>query len=202
MQWSAMGVRAVFLVGFMGSGKNTIGQELACRLGWDFLDLDAQIEEREHLSIPEIFRARGEPAFRLAEAAALSDSLTNSLRRNTVFALGGGAFAQESNRALLRDQPTVFLDAPADELWRRCQQDGRERPLRRDRDQFARLHAERLPFYRQASLVIETQGREPASICTEIESALRLREAFEDAPSNSGECPAQGPATPSSSTQS
>ena len=202
MQWSAMGVRAVFLVGFMGSGKNTVGQELACRLGWDFLDLDAQIEQRECQSIPEIFRVKGEPAFRLAETAALSDFLTNSFHRNSVVALGGGAFAEENNRALLRQWPTVFLDASLDELWRRCQQDGRERPLRKDRDEFARLYRQRLPFYREASFVIQTNGRETPSICEEIESALRLRGSSEDAPSNSGEVPARGPATPSSSTQS
>jgi shikimate kinase len=191
-----MGVRAVFLVGFMGSGKNTVGRELACRLGWDFVDLDAQIERRERQSIPEIFRVRGEPAFRLAETAALSDFLTNSLRRNSVVALGGGAFAVESNRALLRRCPTVFLDAPVDELWRRCQRDGRERPLRRNRDEFARLYGERLPFYREASLVIETHDHEPASICAKIETALRLREASEDALSNSGELPSRGSQDP------
>ena len=195
-----MGVRAVFLVGFMGSGKNTVGQELACRLGWDFVDLDAQIERRECQSIPEIFRLRGERAFRMAETAALSDFLTNSFRQNSVVALGGGAFAEQRNRALLGPWPTVFLDAPADELWRRCQQDGRERPLRNDRDEFARLYGERLPFYREASLVIETQDQERASICAKIESALRLRDASEDDASNSGELSGHGPATPSSST--
>ncbi len=202
MPWSAMGVRAVFLVGFMGCGKNTVGQVLACRLGWDFLDLDTRIEQRERKSIPEIFGMEGEPNFRMAETAALSDVLTNSFNRNSVVALGGGTFAEESNRALLRDWPTVFLDAPVDELWRRCQQDGRERPLRKNRDEFARLYTQRLPFYREASLVIETHGREPASICTEIECALRLREASGDVLSNSGQFPAHGPKTPSSSTPS
>ncbi len=194
-----MGVRAVFLVGFMGSGKNTIGQELACRLGWDFVDLDAQIEHREQQSIPEIFRVRGEPAFRVAETPALSDLLSNGLRRNSVVALGGGAFAEESNRDILRDQPTVFLDAPVDELWHRCQEDGRERPLRKDRDEFGRLYKERLPFYREASLLIATHGQEPASICAEIETALHLREASEGVPSNPGQFPARGAAKPSSS---
>lgn len=196
-----MGVRAVFLVGFMGSGKNTVGEELARRLGWDFVDLDEQIEQRERQSIPEIFRLRGEPAFRLAETTALSDLLTNSLHRQSVVALGGGAFAEESNRALVRDWPTVFLNAPADELWRRCGQDGKERPLRTNRDEFAQLYKERLPFYRQASLVVETHGQEPTSICAEIEKTLRLREASEDALSKSGELPGRGPARPSSSTQ-
>ena len=169
-----MGVRAVFLVGFMGSGKNTVGQELARRLGWNFVDLDAHIEARERQTVPEIFRLQGEPAFRMAETSALRDLLTNSLEHNSVVALGGGAFVQEVNRELLRPWPSVFLEAPAQELWRRCQQDGTVRPLRRDRDQFARLYAERLPFYRQASLAVETSGKDPASICVEIERALQL----------------------------
>ena len=172
-----MGVRAVFLVGFMGSGKNTVGQELARRLAWDFVDLDAQIESREQQTIPDIFRNQGEPAFRSAEYNALRD-LTNSLARDSVVALGGGAFVQETNRELLRPWPSVFLDAPVSELWQRCLQheaaDGARRPLRNNFEQFAQLHEERLPFYRQAYAVVETSGKDPAGICQEIERVLQL----------------------------
>jgi shikimate kinase len=170
-----MGIRVVFLVGFMGSGKNTVGAELARRLGWQFIDMDREIEARERQSITEIFSTRGEPAFRRAEAAALSDFLTGSVMRDSIVALGGGAFAQENNRVLLREWATVFLHAPVEELWRRCQQDGIERPLRKDLDQFTRLHEERLPFYREASLTVETHGKTLLSICSEVEKALRLR---------------------------
>ena len=97
-----MRVRAVFLVGFMGSGKSSVGQELARRLGWDFVDLDARIESREGQTVPEIFRDRGEAGFRLAETSALGDLLSEPLERNRVVALGGGAFAVERNRELLR----------------------------------------------------------------------------------------------------
>jgi shikimate kinase len=172
---SAMGVRAVFLVGFMASGKSSVGQELARRLDWDFVDLDARIESRERQTVPEIFRDRGEPGFRLAETSALRDLLTESLQPNRVVALGGGAFVQEGNRELLRQWPSVFLEAPASELWQRSLLDGVERPLREDPDQFAQLYAERLPFYRQASVVVETTGKPLASICVEIEGALQLR---------------------------
>ncbi len=181
-----MGARAVFLVGFMGSGKTAVGQELARRLVWDFVDLDARIEAREQQTIPEIFRLRGEAAFRSAETSALRDLLANTLNRDSVVALGGGAFAQDSNRELLRSWPTVFLDAPPQELWQRCVRDeaatenGSEsgsgvprRPLRKDPDQFARLHAERLPYYRRASVVVETSGKEVGAICLEIERVLR-----------------------------
>jgi shikimate kinase len=176
-----MGVRAVFLVGFMASGKSRVGQELARRLDWDFVDLDARIECREQQTIPEIFRDRGEAGFRLAETSALRDLLTASLERNSVVALGGGAFVQERNRELLRQWPSVFLEAPASELWQRSLTDGVERPLRGDREQFARLYAERLPFYRQASVVVETTGKQLASICAEVEAALQLKGTSEDA---------------------
>lgn len=170
-----MPVRAVFLVGFMGSGKNTVGQELARRLFWDFVDLDARIEAREGQSIPEIFSLKGEPTFRAAETSALRD-LTTSLARDTVVALGGGAFVPESNRSLLAPWPSVFLDAPVSELWQRCLQheaaDGAKRPLRNDPEQFARLHEQRLPSYRQAWLVVNTSGKQTAEICQEIQRAL------------------------------
>lgn len=209
MAKSAAGVRAVFLVGFMGSGKNTVGQELARRLAWEFIDLDSRIETRERQTVPEIFRLQGEQGFRLAETRALRDLLTNSLTRPSVVALGGGAFVQENNRQLLRGWPSVFLDAPAEEHWRRCLQheaeSAVERPLRKDREQFARLHAERLPFYRQASLVVDTSGKEVSAICREIERALELRKAPGDAATNSSrdqtaEVPAGDRATSKSSS--
>jgi len=186
-----MGARAVFLVGFMASGKSTVGPELARRLGWNFVDLDSRIEARDRKSVPEIFRDQGEPGFRRAESGALQD-LTQSLERSSVVALGGGAFAQERNRALLRDWPSVFLNAPVEELWRRSLADGIDRPLRQGRDQFARLHAERLPFYGQATISVETSGRDVASICAEIEAALQLPTAAEEGRQDSA---ASGPPT-------
>jgi len=172
-----MGGRAVFLVGFMASGKSSVGPELARRLGWEFVDLDTRIESREGKTVPEIFRESGEPAFRLVETAALQDLLTGALQRDSVVALGGGAFVQATNRELLRRWPTVFLDAPTDELWRRSLSDAVERPLRHDREHFARLYAERLPFYREATLAVATHGKALASICAEIEGALQLSKA-------------------------
>jgi shikimate kinase len=168
-----MGARAVFLVGFMASGKSTVGRELSRRLGWDFVDLDAHIEKRERRTIPEIFDSNGERGFRAAETAALAD-LTQSLERDSVVALGGGAFVDERNRKLLQPWPTIFLQAPVEELWRRSSEDKEIRPLRRDRGQFEALYAERLPFYRQATLSIETSGKDPSVTCLEIESALQL----------------------------
>ena len=102
-------------------------------------------------------------------------------------ALGGGAFVQERNRELLRQWPSVFLEATVSELWQRSLTDGVERPLREDPEQFAKLYAERLPFYRQASVVVETTGKQLAAICVEIESALQLRGTPK---TRGGACPA------------
>ena len=158
----------------MASGKSTVGRELARHLGWEFVDLDARIESRDGQGIPEIFRDRGEPGFRAAETSALTE-LTQSLDRDSVVALGGGAFAQENIREITRPWPSVFLQAPVDELWQRSSEDQEIRPLRKDREQFGRLYAERLPFYMQATKTVDTSGKDPAAICAEIESALQLR---------------------------
>lgn len=163
----------MFLVGFMASGKSTVGPELATRLGWEYVDLDARIEMREGKNIPAIFRERGESGFREAETSAL-EGLIQGLKRDSVVALGGGAFVQQRNRDMLSNWPTVFLSAPLDELWRRSHEDGVERPLRKDREQFSRLYAERVPLYRQATFTIETAGKTTTAVCSEIESALQV----------------------------
>jgi shikimate kinase len=177
-----MGVRAVFLVGFMASGKSTVGPELARRLDWDFVDLDTKIEDREGQTIPEIFRTRGEAGFRGAETESLRYLLAMLSNKNAsrphIVALGGGAFVQEMNRKLLEPWPTVFLEAPADELWQRSLNDGIERPLRRSYEEFARLYSERLPFYRQAKVTIVTSGKAPSHICAEIEDILQIGRKF------------------------
>ena len=167
-----MTARAVFLVGFMGSGKSSVGKELARRLRWDFVDLDSRIEIREGHTIPDLFRDRGKHGFRLAETNALRD-LTESLACDTVIALWGGTFAQPENRVLLQSWRSVFLEAPLDELWHRCVEHAQDRPLRRDRIEFARLYQHRLPFYRQATVTVVTTGKDPASLCDEIERKLQ-----------------------------
>ncbi len=179
-----MQVRAVFLVGFMAAGKTTVGQELARRLGWDFVDLDAKIESHEQQTIAEMFRDRGELEFRRAEAATLRD-LTESMERDTVVALGGGTFAQLGNFELLRPWHSIFLDTPLDELWRRTREDATKRPLRKeDRADFESLYWQRRPSYTQASVTVVTSGKDLATICAEIERTFQLREGTEAAGSS------------------
>jgi shikimate kinase len=167
---------AVALVGFMGAGKTTVGQALGLRLGWRFIDLDKLIETREGRSIEQIFQESGESFFRRVEHGLLRDSL-EALSDPTVLALGGGAFAQAANCELLASAnvPVVFLDAPIEELFRRCEQPGVVvRPLRRSLDEFRELYNYRRPSYRKAQLQIATGNREISSIGEEIISGLGL----------------------------
>jgi shikimate kinase len=170
-------VHTVALIGFMGAGKTTVGQELARRLNWRFADLDQLIESREGRTIPQIFQAEGEAGFRALEHGVLAESLAVPGSGSTVLALGGGAFVVEKVRALLRERqvPAVWLDAPAEELFRRCEQPEVVRPLRRDPEQFTKLYEQRLSSYRQADLHVITKGKEISAIAEEIVMRLALQ---------------------------
>jgi shikimate kinase len=173
---------AIFLVGFMGAGKSTVGQALGRELGWFFEDLDERIERREGRTVAEIFRDSGEQAFRRAERAALRevlDELSRGVPR--VVALGGGAFVETENAALLKASsvPTIFLDAPVEELWRRCcmqaDEAGTQRPLLRSVEQFRELYEARRKSYSKAFLKIQTSSRPVKTIVDEIAEALGLK---------------------------
>jgi shikimate kinase len=170
------GVQAVFLVGFMGAGKSAVGQALSQRLGWRFEDLDQRIEASQGRSIAEIFRQFGETGFRRLEHAALRSLLTDLRTTPTVAALGGGAWVQPANRALLAASavPAVFLDAPVTELWQRCLPEREQRPLLRDEKEFRQLYEARRPRYLEASLRVETQGKAVGVIAAEVASGLHL----------------------------
>ena len=168
---------SVFLVGFMGAGKTTVGQHLARRLGWRFIDLDDRVEARERRTIAEIFRDSGETAFRVAETEALNEVLDEiGAGANTVIALGGGTFVQPVNATSIRQSgvPVVFLDAPVEELRRRCIAKGAVRPLFRDQEQFQRLFEERRETYMVADLRLETGGKRADESAEELISLLGL----------------------------
>ena len=170
--------RLVFLVGFMGAGKSTVGKALAGQLGWEFEDLDDRIVAREQRSIERIFHESGEPEFRRAEQAALRALLGESSSAPRVVALGGGAFVQAENAALLAQAgaPTVFLDAPVEVLFRRCQQEQQvQRPLRRSPEEFGKLHDARRPHYLKAALRVETGDQDIAAVAQAVARSLGLQ---------------------------
>lgn len=171
-------VSGIFLVGFMGAGKTTVGRALAQSLGWPFIDLDHRIEIMEGLAVVEIFRQHGERGFREREHQALRAVVLEVSRgMPAVVALGGGAFVQSENYELMAsaDRPSVFLDAPVEELWRRCSVAGEPaRPLRTDPNEFRALHEKRRAHYLRSTLRVETDDKTISQIAQEVLNKLGL----------------------------
>ena len=157
----------IALVGYMGSGKGTVGRTLARSLGWDFVDLDHEISRSAGSTIPEIFERFGEDRFRDMEHEALVGALEGSPER--VVACGGGIVERPENRERLSRVPTVFLREDLGVLFARTR-DAR-RPLRgAGREEFEGRYERRLPFYEHvADLDLEVRGRPPQAVAKEIE---------------------------------
>lgn len=142
----------IYLVGFMGAGKTTVARRLAKRLGWRAADIDELIEQRERLTVSEIFARRGEAYFRSAERAVLAEQLAS---RHLVVATGGGTFVDPHNRAVInQDGVSVWLDVPLDQAVARVPAGGR-RPLAADRSEFERLYHSRRSAYQQAHIRLD-----------------------------------------------
>jgi 3-dehydroquinate synthase/shikimate kinase/3-dehydroquinate synthase len=135
------------LVGFMGAGKTTIGQEVARRLGREFVDLDRLIESARGQRIPEIFADYGEADFRRFEAASAEAQLDS--RAPIVLALGGGAVETPEIRERLSDAFTVLLDVDVDTAWERMS--GSDRPLAQDEAEFRARFERRVPLYAEVA---------------------------------------------------
>lgn len=160
----------IYLIGFMGAGKSTVGRRLAKKLGWKFIDLDEEIERRERRPIAEIFKANGEPHFRNLERLCLKD-LSSS--QKAVVALGGGAFIDPENRDLAEKTGlTVWLKVSFAKLAGRVKIDG-TRPKFADRDQAERLYQTREPYYALAKVHISTDDGTPESVANEIMGVVR-----------------------------
>jgi len=165
----------------MGAGKTSVGRALAERIGWEFEDLDDRIVRNQARSVAEIFSESGEAEFRRVEREALKEVIRELARGATrIIALGGGAFVQKDNAARLKASgiPTVFLNAPVEELWERCrkqvEESGNARPLLASLEKFRALHESRRNHYRKASLQVDTGGRGVEAIASEIARALKL----------------------------
>ncbi len=173
MHLKLKGSPIICLVGFMGSGKSTVGKLLAERLGWTFVDLDEEIARSAGRSIPDIFEAEGEPRFREREQTALQEQCNQAQHgRARVVALGGGAFAHPETREKLElGGVSIWLDCPVEHLWPRVEGLA-DRPLARDRKQFERLYQQRLEHYRLADFTIPANTDEPVQV---MEAILKLK---------------------------
>jgi shikimate kinase len=157
---------SVAILGYMGSGKTTVGRSLARKLGREFVDLDRTIVKEAGRTIPEIFEHSGEERFRDLEHRALLDALDGA--RERVIACGGGIVVRPENRERLKRVPTIFLREDLGVLYSRTR--GTGRPLRgASREDFERLYAERLPLYEEvADLEVAVCGRPPQEVAEEI----------------------------------
>ena len=151
--------RPIALVGMPGSGKSTVGRQLARQLGWSFVDSDHEIERRIGGSIRAFFEQHGEPAFRDLEQQVIAEL---AVRPATLLATGGGAVLREPNRAALKaNAAVIYLRSTPEELFRRLRHDT-QRPLLQVKDPLKRLrdlHAERDAVYRDAATYVIETGR-------------------------------------------
>jgi shikimate kinase len=161
----------LYVVGFMGAGKTTVGRHLAHRLGWNFFDTDQEIERAEDATIAEIFDRRGEAEFRRIETGVIRQHVRWIERgRPAVLALGGGAFAEPVNREILEPNGfSIWLDCPFAVVERRVQQDS-DRPLARDPEHFAALYESRRGHYRLAHVHVPIESDDPE---VTVETILR-----------------------------
>lgn len=158
----------LILTGFMGTGKSAAGRLLAEELGWDFLDLDEEVERAAGKSVARIFAEEGEVRFREREAEALSLALT---RTRLVIATGGGVLGRAENRRILAGRTVVNLGASVQECLRRVRGSPVERPLLSGPDPQAaarRLWEERRPLYAAVPLQVDTTGKSPREVAREI----------------------------------
>jgi len=140
--------RHIALVGFMGAGKTTLGEQVAARLGRSFVDVDAEVERGAGASVSELFAEHGEAAFRKHEEAHALTALSRP--EPAVVVLGGGALGSDRTREALRKRAlTVLVETDPEDAWARVA--GADRPLARDEASFRRLYEQRQPAYRDAA---------------------------------------------------
>ena len=159
----------IYVVGFMASGKSTVGRALAHRLGWSFFDSDDEVEAAQHCTISEIFAARGEAEFRRIEAEIIRQHVRWIERgRPAVLALGGGAFLDPANRDLVQSNGiAIWLDCPFETVERRVAHTT-HRPLARDPKQFAELFQTRREAYGLADVCIPIESDDPLAVVEAI----------------------------------
>jgi shikimate kinase len=166
--------RPIVLIGFMATGKSTVGRIVARRLGRPFLDLDRVVEQVAGMPVADIFRSEGEPAFRRREAEALDQVLGTE---GAVIATGGGAACREENLQLMLARGfVVALSAPPSEVVARTGAASGRPLLDGAADPLAVAQAllqQREPFYSRAHVRIETVGRGPHQVADEVIAALR-----------------------------
>ena len=162
----------IVLVGFMGTGKSTVGRVIAQKLGFHFIDTDDVIEQTSKAKISDIFAEHGEVYFRDLESQAVKSV---ALMKNQVVATGGGVVLRSSNIDLLRTGGPIFcLNATPKAIWDRVRS-SRSRPLLRGPDPLKKIETlldKRAPYYALADHQIETTGVSVDRVANEIISYI------------------------------
>lgn len=176
---SGADAKNVVITGFMGSGKSSVGREVAQRLGRPFVDMDALIEEREGAPIPEIFTQRGEAYFRKVEKDLCREL---AAKRGLVIATGGGTLLPIENRRLMEKRGWVIcLAADIKELLERIPKDG-SRPLLKGDYGAEAILAERCQAYAQIAIQIDTTGLTIAQVAELIVALVEAQPDLEGSP--------------------
>ena len=161
-------IQNIALIGFMGTGKSSVGQLVAGQLHFTLLDTDHVIETRIGKTIAEIFAQEGEPAFRALEKKLVEELVG---RKKTVISTGGGLPANPDNLASLKKHSLVVcLWASPEKIWERVRSQT-HRPLLHEADPLAKIRsllAEREPFYRQADVLLNTELRALKDVAQQV----------------------------------
>ena len=165
-------IRHIFLTGFMGSGKSTIGKKLAQGLGKKFIDSDDVIEEIQGKEIKDIFSEKGEAWFRIYEEEAIARLI--KISESCIISLGGGALISQNNLSLvLRNGYLVYIKSSPEEIWKRIKHSTRRPLLRHENDEWSRqdyinrineLLIQREVGYQKANIIIERDGKEAEEV--------------------------------------
>lgn len=158
----------LIMIGFMGTGKTTIGKKLARRLGYFFLDMDLFIEKEQNCSVSEIFEQYGEEHFRKLETSLLKRLMSVD---NTIISTGGGVVGTNGNLDIMKQLgTTVYLSTPFEDILERITR-SQHRPLARAENLEEKMTAllnKRSPLYEQADQIVETKGLTPWHITSQI----------------------------------
>ena len=172
---------ALFLIGMMASGKSTVGKALAARLGWDFFDVDREVERRTGVTVAEIFEKEGEAGFRRRETEMMAEL---TIRPGCIVAMGGGAPLFEVNRKLLKRGLVVRLLSTVSDVLERTRFDT-TRPLLRSEDPVAKIRElmlAREPVYAEVSDVeVSTTRTHPEVVAERILAMKEVQDVVREA---------------------
>jgi shikimate kinase len=161
-------MKNIVLTGFMGTGKTEVGRELARLLNMKLIDVDAEIERSQKMTIKEIFKQFGEPEFRELETEIIKKISEN---KNIIISTGGGAVLKQENMDIFRKNGIIVCLTAAPETILKRTSNNTERPLlqvENPLEKIKELLDFRKPFYEKADVMLDTEGKTPLQIAEEI----------------------------------